>query len=92
MALLDSSYSGALQIVHCIVLVTARVVNLSFAQDTFPEGGKIAMVKPILKKPTLDPFEMKSWHPISNTEFVPKLVERIAIQRFNSMSQIMVCC
>ena len=36
--------------------VIARVVNLSFAEATFPEGGKIAMVKPILKKLNLDKF------------------------------------
>jgi len=41
-------------------------------------------VKPILKKSNLDPFDLKSWRPISNIGFVAKIIERIAIQRFNS--------
>ena len=48
-----------------------------------PDGGKVAIVKPILKKPSLDPFHLKTWRPISNIGFVSKIVERLAIRRFN---------
>ena len=63
--------------------VVTLLVNQSFDEATFPDGGKVVVVKPILKKPNLDPFDLKSWRPISNVSFVSKIVERIAIQHFN---------
>jgi len=45
---------------------------------------KVSIVKPILKKSNLDPFDLKSRRPISNIGFVAKIIEHIAIQRFNS--------
>jgi hypothetical protein len=56
--------------------VIALLTNRSFQEASFPEGGKVALVKPILKKPNLDPFDLKSWRPISNIGFVSKIVER----------------
>ena len=63
--------------------VIALLTNRSFQEASFPEGGKVAIVKPILKKPNLDPFDLKSWRPISNIGFASKIVERLAIRRFN---------
>jgi len=63
--------------------VIALLANRSFQEARFPDGGKTAIVKPILKKPNLDPFDLKSWRPISNIGFVSKIVERLAIRRFN---------
>ena len=60
------------------------MVNRSFEEALFPDAVKVAVVKPILKKSILDPFDLKSWRPISNIGFVVKIIERIAIQRFNS--------
>ena len=60
------------------------MVNQSFEEAVFPEAGKLAIVKPIIKKSNLDPFDLKSWQPISNIGFVAKITECIAIQRFNS--------
>ena len=34
----------------------------------------------------LDPFELKSWRPIANVTFISKLIERLAIRRFNEHS------
>ena len=63
--------------------VIALLTNRSFQEASFPDSGKTAIVKPILKKPNLDPFDLKSWRPISNIGFVSKIVERLAIRRFN---------
>ena len=63
--------------------VVTLLVNQSFEEGTFSDGGKVAVVKPILKKPNLDPFDLKSWRPISKISFVSKIVERFAIQRFS---------
>ena len=62
-----------------IVLLT----NRSFQEASFPDSGKVASIKPTLKKPNLDPLDLKSWRPISNIGFVSKIVEHLAIRRFS---------
>ena len=54
-----------------------------------------AIISPILKKPNLDPFELKSWRSISNLSFVSKLFERIAVSRLGthiSSNQLLHVC
>ena len=41
-----------------------------------PTGQKISVIRPLLKKPSLDPHNPASYRPISNLTFVSKLVER----------------
>jgi len=36
-------------------------------------------VKPLLKKPSMDPFDMKSYCPVSNLTFIGKFLERFAV-------------
>jgi len=48
-----------------LVPVIAMLANFSFQEACFPDGAKIAIImKPILKKPNLDPSDIKSWRPI----------------------------
>ena len=71
------------------------MVNKSFETGVFPENLKHAIVRPILKKPSLDPFELKSYRPISNLSFTSKLIERLAVNRFNqhiSTNQLLPDC
>jgi hypothetical protein len=53
--------------------VLTTLVNQSFSQSTFPLSQKHAVVKPILKKPNLDPCDCKSYRPISNLTFMGKI-------------------
>ena len=64
--------------------VITKMVNLSFEQGRFPDSQKQAVVVPRIKKPSLDPMDMKSYRPVSNITFISKLVERIAASHFNS--------
>ena len=43
-------------------------------------------MKPIIKKPKLDPFDLKSWRLIANVTFISKLIERLTIQQFNELT------
>ena len=56
--------------------------NASISQNKFPQGQKSAIVRPLLKKTTLDPSDLNSFRPISNLNFVSKLLERIINIRF----------
>ena len=36
-----------------------------------------------IKKPSLDPLDIRSYRPISNLSFISKVVERLAVNRFS---------
>ena len=44
---------------------------------------KHAIVKPLLKKPNMDQFDMKSYRPVSKLTFISKFMERFAVSRFH---------
>ena len=50
----------------------------------FPSVLKEACVRPLLKKPTLDPDNASSYRPISNLSYISKLVERVIVKRFTN--------
>ena len=64
-----------------IAPVIARMCNASFEQAKLPGCSKKAIVRPLLKKPTLDPDDLASYRPISNLSFVSKVVERVVDTR-----------
>ena len=60
-----------------------RIVNLSLKTAIFPQIFKCAIVKPLIKKPTLDP-ELKNYRPVSNLPFVGKLIEEVVSGQINA--------
>jgi len=46
------------------------IINSSFRQACFPDMYKTAAVKPLLKKSNMDPFDLKSYRPISNMPLI----------------------
>ena len=44
---------------------------------TVPQCFKTAVVKPLLKKKTMDPSDCKSYRPVSNLPYLSKLLERV---------------
>ena len=57
------------------------LVNKSLTTGSFSEGFKLALIKPHLKKQTLDPDLPKNYRPMSNLHFLSKIVEKVVIQR-----------
>ena len=57
------------------------LVNKSLTTGSFPKGFKLALIKPHLKKQTLDPDLLKNYRPVSNLHFLSKIVEKVVIQR-----------
>ena len=54
-----------------------NIVNLSLSSGIIPPSFKCAIVKPLLKKPGLDPEALSSYRPISNLPFLSKVLEKI---------------
>ena len=57
------------------------LANLSFSEGCFPTLFKKAVVIPLLKKPCLDKSAPSSYRPISNLNFISKILERLFLTR-----------
>ena len=74
-------------LVSCIdslLPIITKLVNLSLSTGCFPADFKMASVTPLLKKPNLDPDDLKNYRPISNLSFLSKLIERIVASRLTA--------
>jgi len=58
-----------------------QYVHIGFDQSVFvdriPQTLKVAVIKPLLKKPTLDPGVLAHCRPTSNLPFMSKVLEKI---------------
>ncbi|XP_077179731.1 uncharacterized protein LOC143830542 [Paroedura picta] len=53
-----------------------EIINLSLTTGEFPEGLKEAVVRPLLKKTSLNPQEPNNYRPVSHLAFLGKMIER----------------
>ena len=53
-----------------------HIINLSLSQNSFPDALKVARITPILKNETKDVEDFHNYRPVSNLEFLSKLLER----------------
>ena len=60
------------------------VVNVSLSEGSFPSHFKYALVSPLLKKPTLNRDDMKTYRPVSNLSFLSIILEKVVASRLNS--------
>lgn len=60
--------------VHCnsISSLIAKIINLSLQTGIVPVSLKTAIIKALLKKPTLDPEPLSNYRRISNLPFISK--------------------
>ena len=68
---------------HLDILITpiTSLVNLSLQSGTFPSDFKIAHVCPLLKKSSLPRNVLKNYRPVSNLNFISKIIEKaVAVQ------------
>ena len=71
--------------------VITSVVNLTLSSATFHRSQKLARVLPLLKKPDMDMFDLKSYtaqFPSSNLTFISKLLERLVARRLLIHSEL----
>ena len=61
--------------------VIAHLVNASLSSGVFPSELKSAVIKPLLKKPNLDPEVLKNYRPVSNLSFISKVIEKVVASR-----------
>ena len=57
------------------------IINESLTKGEFPIDFKNAIVKPLLKKPSLDKDKLKNYRPVSNLHFISKVIEKLVAKR-----------
>jgi exonuclease III len=56
-----------------------QIINTSLVSGSVPADLKTAVVKPLLKKPSLDRNELKNFRPVSNLPFLSKILEKVVL-------------
>ncbi|KAL0150994.1 hypothetical protein M9458_053721, partial [Cirrhinus mrigala] len=53
-----------------------NIINSSLSLGHVLKPFKLAVIKPLIKKPQLDPSELANYRPISNLPFMSKILEK----------------
>ena len=72
---------------HALSLLSETLLNVmnnSLISGYVPKSFKIAVIKPSLKKPNLDPDNLANYRPISNLPFLSKILEKIVAKQLTS--------
>ena len=73
-----------IQFLDILLPVIVVIINKSLQLGCVPESFKKAVVKPLLKKSSLDPLICKNYRPVSNLSYLSKILERIVAEQLIS--------
>ena len=62
---------------HLLSSDLLQIINTSLQSGSFPKSLKMAIVKPLLKKRSLDTSVLNNYRLISNLPFIGKIIEKI---------------
>ena len=60
------------------------IINSSLSIGYVPKTFKLAVIKPLIKKPQLDPKELVNYTPVSNLPFLSKILEKVVSSQLYS--------
>ena len=60
------------------------IVNVSLTSADVPPELKQALVTPLLKKPSLDKDNLSNYRPVSNLNFLSKIIEKVVAKRLRA--------
>ncbi|XP_076844395.1 uncharacterized protein LOC143489331 [Brachyhypopomus gauderio] len=79
---LDSVPSKLLkEVLPAVTEPLLTIVNSSITIGHMRKLCKLAIIKPLIKKPNLDPTVLSNYRPISNTSFISKIIEKAVAQQ-----------
>ncbi len=64
-----------------------NIINSSLSLGHVPKAFKLAVIKPLIKKPKLDPCELANYRPISNLPFMSTFLEKVVSAQLCSFLQ-----
>ncbi len=62
-------------------------MNSSLSLGHVPKPFKLVIIKPLIKKPKLDPCELVNYKPISNLPLMSKMLEKVGSAHLSSLLQ-----
>jgi hypothetical protein len=63
-------------VLDILIPFLTKMVNSSLISGVMPDGMKTALIIPHLKKPSLDPDVFSNYRPVSNVQFLGKIIEK----------------
>ena len=66
-----------------LVPLITTIINASLTKSVVPPDFKRAVIRPLLKKSTLDKEGLHNYRPVSNLSFASKLVEKVVARQMN---------
>ena len=66
-----------------LVPLITTIINASLTKSVVPPDFKRAVIRPLLKKSTLDKEGLHNYRPVSNLPFASKLVEKVVARQMN---------
>ena len=60
------------------------IINTSISTGVFPSSLKHAVINPLIKKPSLNQSELKSYRPVANIPYLSKLIEKHVVNNINN--------
>ena len=67
-----------------LIPVFTDIINDSLLYGIVPDVMKVAQVRPLLKKSSLNKDEMKNYRPVSNLSLLSKTLERVVLMQLSS--------
>ena len=64
--------------IDAFISFITHVINCSFTSAVFPKYMGRALITPVLKKPSLDSNDFSNYRPVSNINFISKIIEKVA--------------
>ena len=67
--------------IESFIPVINKIKNASLGNGVIPQELKEAVVRPLIKKPTLDKVLLKNYRPVSNITHLSKVIEQVVAKR-----------
>ena len=77
-----------LEYIDILITPITNIINFSLSEGIFPETFKNAIVLPLLKKPSLDKEILKNYRPVSNLNYVSKVLEKVVAGQLKKHMQL----
>ena len=61
-----------------------KIINISLESGKMPSQLKVAKLRPLLKKPSLDHEQLSNYRPVSNLSFISKAIEKVVANQLIS--------
>ena len=74
-----------------LVPIITKVINISLTTGVIPDDFKKAVIRPLPKKPSLDPEVLSNYRPVTNVSFLSKILEKLSNIELITIFLLMNC-